>query len=883
MALPPGARLGPYEILGPLGAGGMGEVYRARDTKLGREVALKLLPELFAADPDRLMRFEREARTLASLNHPHIAQIYGIEEFPSAIPGQVSRSARALVMELVHGEDLAAMVARGPLPLDEAIGIARQIADALEAAHDHGIIHRDLKPANVRVRTDGVVKVLDFGLAKEMAVTGTGATMTSPAVTQMGVILGTAAYMAPEQARGREVDKRADIWGFGCVLYEMLTGRRPFDGDNTTDVMAAIVTRDPDWTALPALAPGVVRQLLRRCLDRDPRTRLRDIGEARVLLDAPLGQAPSEAGMPARRDRTRLAAAVWGVAVAAAAVTGYLAGGGARGGEPILLQTMFRQLTEEPGLERQPAISPDGKTIVYVSEKRGNSDLYLLRVGGRNAVLLTGDSDLDDYAPAFSPDGGRIAFRSERDGGGIFVMEATGESVRRVTDFGFDPRWSPDGAELAVATERVFDPMSRAADSRIWSVRVSDGQRRQVADVDGVGPRWSPDGRRIVFWGVRRDRYSERDIFTVAADGSQATAPVALTDDAAVDWSPMWSADGSHIYFASSRGGTMNLWRVAIDASSGAPRAAPEPITTPTAWSGDFDIAADGATLVFSDVDERSAIFVADFDPAQGRVLGAPRQVHQGRAINSIDITRDGRTIVFSQRGQPWEALGTIRADGSAWSRITDDESYHRLPGWSPDGSRLLFYMNRGRGRLWTSRPDGSELAEVPVPDQLHTGVYPVWSPDGTRLVAAFTEGVAVVDLASSPARVLERFPPDMDLRPFSWSADGRWIAGSARFALRDQLVLLDLKTRTRRVVADDSASPAWLPDGRRVLFSALTHISLLDVQSGEVRPLLPLPRLHDLWGRTVTLSGDGRSLVYLHSQSEGDIWMMTISSPGGQ
>ena len=889
MPLSPGARLGQYEILAPLGAGGMGEVYRARDTKLGREVALKLLPELFAADPDRLMRFEREARTLASLNHPHIAQIYGTED-PSTGSGQVPSTgsgrvsgARALVMELVHGDDLAATVARGPLPPGEAIRIARQIAEALEAAHDHGIIHRDLKPANVKVRPDGVVKVLDFGLAKEMTVSGAGATMTSPAVTQMGVVLGTAAYMAPEQARGKEVDKRADIWAFGCVLYEMLTGRRAFDGENTTDVLAAIVTRDPDWTALPPSTSDTLRQLLRRCLDRDPLTRLRDIGEARVLLDPSRARAEAAPAATVRYERQGLPPAVWIPLIVAAAGAGYLAAGGTRSPEPLLLQTAFRQLTEEPGLERQPAISPDGKTIVYVSEKRGNSDLYLLRVGGRNAVLLTGDSDLDDYAPAFSPDGSRIAFRSERDGGGIFVMEATGESVRRVTEFGFDPRWSPDGSELAVATERVFDPMSRAVDSRIWTVRVSDGQRRQVTVVDGVGPRWSPDGRRIVFWGVRRDRHSERDLFTVAADGSQAKAPVTLTDDAAVDWSPMWSADGRHVYFASSRGGTMNLWRVAIDSSSGAPRAAPEPVTTPTAWSGDFDIAADGTTLVFSDLDERSAIFIADFDPAQGRVLGVPRQVHQGRAINSIDITRDGRTIVFSQRGQPWEALGTIRADGSAWSRITDDEFYHRLPGWSPDASRLLFYMNRGRGRLWTSRPDGSELAEVPMPEGLQTGVYPVWSPDGRRLVAAFDQGVAVLDLSSSPPRVMERFPPDIDFRPFSWSPDGRWVAGSARFALRDQLVLLDLQTRTRRVVLDDSASPAFLPDGRRIIFSALTHISLLDVQSGEVRPLLPLPRLHDLWGRTVTLSGDGRSLVYLHSQSEGDVWMMTISAPGGQ
>jgi Tol biopolymer transport system component len=760
------------------------------------------------------------------------------------------------------------------------VAIARQIAEALEAAHEHGIVHRDLKPANVKVRPDGTVKVLDFGLAKDLAAVGSGATATSPAVTEMGVILGTAAYMAPEQARGRHVDRRADIWAFGCVLYEMLTGRSAFGGENTTDVLAAIVTRDPDWTALPSSTPEALRRLLRRCLDRDPRTRLRDIGEARILLGAPRDQLLATNGPHTVSDRRAPHTVIWILLVVAAAGAGYLIAGGAPDARPLQLQTSFRQLTEEPGLERQPTISPDGKTIVYVSEKRGNSDLYLLRVGGRNAVLLTADSAEDDYAPAFSPDGNRIAFRSERDGGGIFVMEATGESVRRVSEFGFDPRWSPDGSELVVAGERVFDPMSRAADSRIWIVRVSDGERRQVADVDGVGPRWSPDGRRIVFWGMHRARRAERDIFTAAADGSQAGAPVAVTDDAAVDWSPTWSPDG-HIYFASNRGGTMNLWRVAVDPDSGVPAAPPEPLTTPTAWSGNFDIAADGRTLVFNDLDERSSIFAADFDPVQARVVGAPRYVHQGRALNSIDVTRDGRTIAFSQRGQPWEALGTIRADGSGWSRITDDEFYHRLPSWSPDGTRLLFYMNRGRGRLWTTRPDGSDYAEIMLPDGLSEGAYPIWSADGRRIAAVFDQGVAILDPSASPARLLDRFPSDIDLRPFSWSADGRWIAGAARFALRNRIMLLDLVGRGTRVVADDGSSPAWLPDGRRLLFSSLTHLSLLDAQTGEVRRLLPLPRVYDQWGRTIALSADGRALIYLQSQSEGDVWMMTISASG--
>ena len=286
MSLPIGTRIGPYEVTASLGAGGMGEVFRARDTRLDRDVALKILPAGFSSDPERLVRFEREAKTLAALNHPNIAAIHGIED-ARRDDGTVSR---ALIMELVDGEDLSQRLARGPISIEEALPIARQIALALEAAHEQGIVHRDLKPANVRVKPDGTVKVLDFGLAKAGVATGAPGTdlMNSPTITSpmtmQGTILGTAAYMAPEQARGQVVDRRADIWAFGCVLYEMLTGHRPFDGSSVTDVLAAVVKSDPDWRALPADTPGAVRRVLRRCLTRDRGERLQHIGDARLEL-----------------------------------------------------------------------------------------------------------------------------------------------------------------------------------------------------------------------------------------------------------------------------------------------------------------------------------------------------------------------------------------------------------------------------------------------------------------------------------------------------------------------------------------------------------------------------------------------------------------------
>ncbi len=291
-----GTRIGAYEVLSLLGAGGMGEVYRARDTKLGRDVALKVLPGAVAGDPDRLARFHREAQVLAALNHPHIAAIHGFED---------SGEVHALVMELVEGPTLADRIAQGPIPVAEALPMAKQIAEALEAAHEHGIVHRDLKPANIKVRDDGTVKVLDFGLAKlnDSNASNTLAlspTITSPAMmTGVGMILGTAAYMAPEQAKGKSVDRRADIWGFGAVLFEMLTGRRAFDGEDVTDLIVAVMTREPDWAALPTVTPRAVRNLLTRCLDRDVTTRLRDIGEARVAIQRAIAHPEDEPSVAA--------------------------------------------------------------------------------------------------------------------------------------------------------------------------------------------------------------------------------------------------------------------------------------------------------------------------------------------------------------------------------------------------------------------------------------------------------------------------------------------------------------------------------------------------------------------------------------------------------
>src|SRR5687767_14791121 len=402
MPLQPGARLGSYEIVAPLGAGGMGEVYRARDTRLRRDVAVKVLPDLVAADPDRLARFQREAQVLASLNHPNIGAIHGFEE---------AQGTGALVLELVEGPTLDERLRQGPMPIDDALPIARQVVDALEAAHARGIVHRDLKPSNIKIRPDGTVKVLDFGLAKALdesagADLPIAATRTSPALTHAGIILGTAAYMAPEQAKGREVDARADIWACGCVLYEMLTGASPFGGESVSEVLAAVLKSEPEWRELPADTPEAVRRLLRRCLQKDPARRLQHIGDARLELDdaaAPAGTADGARGATGPRRREGLPWAIAGILALAAVALGVKAFS-----RPLAPETRLEITTPSTADPFAFAISPDGRKVVFVARANGRPQLYIRAFDSASAEPLPG-TEMATF-PFWSPDGSAIGF-----------------------------------------------------------------------------------------------------------------------------------------------------------------------------------------------------------------------------------------------------------------------------------------------------------------------------------------------------------------------------------------------------------------------------------------------------------------------------------------
>jgi serine/threonine protein kinase len=450
LALSPGDRLGPYEIVAPLGAGGMGEVYRAKDTKLGRDVAIKVLPPAVAHDAERLARFKREAQVLASLNHPNIAAIYGLDEAGDKL---------FLVLELVEGEDLSAHIKRGPMPPGEALEIARQIALALEEAHEKGIVHRDLKPANVKLTPDGKVKVLDFGLAKAYATDGSGAasfnsgnspTMTH-AATMAGMILGTAAYMAPEQARAKGVDKRADIWAFGVVLFEMLAGRPMFDGETVTDVLAAVIGHEPDWSALPASVGPGTRRVLARCVEKNPKLRYRDIGDVAADLATP---TPYTTAVPVVSDGPKRSGFAWGVAGLAIVLAIVLGGLLIKERAVIPAPPRFTRLTFAPQFVTNARFAPDGKTVVFSAASEGNAttmfvlhaeDTQPRQLGGADVQLLSASSKGELAVLA------RAKFWSHRSYIGTLARMPLGEgSPREVLDGVTAADWSPDGTELAV-------------------------------------------------------------------------------------------------------------------------------------------------------------------------------------------------------------------------------------------------------------------------------------------------------------------------------------------------------------------------------------------------------------------------------------------------
>jgi len=896
-----GSRIGPYEITAKLGEGGMGEVYRARDTKLERDVAIKVLPAEFVEDHERLARFEREAKLLAQLHHPNIASIFGMEE---------SGGTKALVMELVEGPTLAERLEAGFIPLNESLSLARQIAEALEEAHEKGIIHRDLKPQNIKASIEGKVKVLDFGLAKAMDPTGAASgagsasqlanspTLTAAATVQ-GMILGTAAYMAPEQARGGTVDRRADIWAFGVVLYEMLAGEPLFAEESLVDTLSAVMRKPIDLGRLPASTPARLGELVRRCLERDPRKRLRDIGDARIVLEELRDgtgelaiEIPDAAGR--RSPRTFVIGSLLALAVVAAAVyvgRRSVSTSSAGGGAADLGLDEFTHLTYESGLESSPCLSPDGEFVVYTAIDGGDRDLFLLRIGGQKAINLTEDSPVDENHAAFSPDGRFIAFRSERAGGGLFVMGATGESVRRLTAFGDNPAWSPDGREIVFGTEGRSDPSNREKNSELWVVPAAGGEPRRIFEGDAVQPAWSPGGTRIAFWGIGAGN-GIRDVWTIAADGSDLRR---VTDQQSVDWGAIWEPDGRHLDFVSDRSGATHPWRVAIDPRSGELTGAPEPIHLPTTWSGQLSWSKDGRRLAYRTSERTARVTRLPFDATSARVTGpAERLFDTTIAAVGLDLSADG-WMLFRNLETP-EDIYVMRTDGSGLRKLTDDLAKDRGPVWSPDGQMAAFYSNRsGRYEIWTVRRDGSDLRQRTnlarsVGSAISRLVYfPIWSPDGGSMITSFDKKIIRFPVRDEPVTEseVEVIPVDLgdaeSVAATSWSPDGRRIAGifiGKNGQLLDGLLFVDLPSGKSRFVKVDLPVPpggsvyptvSWLPDSRRGVVRWGPEVLLVDAESGA---LTTLARGFNRDGGTARLNADGKWIYMLEAREEGDLWL---------
>jgi Tol biopolymer transport system component len=879
MAMTPGSHLGPYEITAALGAGGMGAVYRARDARLDRDVAIKVLAETLVHDDTALARFEREARSVAQLSHPNILSIYEV--------GKDGATAFA-VMELVDGETLRARLERGPIPPRKAVAYALQIARGLGAAHACGLVHRDLKPENVMVTRDDRVKILDFGLAKVAVPQDSGSQLaaTRLAETTPGTVLGTFGYMAPEQVRGLAVDHRADMFAFGAVLYEMLSGERAFRGETAADTMTAILTKDASDLDVAKLAipPGLER-IVGRCLEKTPELRFQsanDLAFALETLSTPSGAsavsgvaevapaAPASTRWAGRRGWPWVAVGV----MAAIAVTGWWRRGSVGPAESPF--DAFTRVTELAGEETAPALSPDGLTVAYAVRVNDSWDIYTQRVGGRNATPILSDPVRNETGPAFSPDGAWIAFHESDADGGVFVAGATGESVRRLTDFGFHPAWSPDGRQIAFTTEEILDPAERQGVATLYVVDAAGGTPHKLVEGDAVQPSWSPSGDRVVYWS---NTNGQRDLFTVSGQGG---ARVGLTDDGAIDWSPAWSPDGRFVYFSSDRGGAMNLWRIAVDTASGKPLGAPEPVTMGAQASSALpSLSRDGRRLAFRSRVGSVNPFDIPFDPATLKA-GEPRLLDSRTNVRvPSGVSPDGSLVAYFSIGDRQEDLFVGPADGSM-RRVIDDPPRDRAPVFTPDGRSLVFYSNRsGDWQPWIVGLDGSGLRKLV--DAPGGALYPVLSPNGDRMALTGMASRDSWEAPLAPGSALSSLPGsrigDLVLSPNAWSQDGTRLVGLliSPSGAPVGVGVYDVAAKTTTKVSADSTYWAlWLADGRRVVYftNGGWQLVVVDTMTGarSVVPLrLPAPSVRD----TFALSPDNRHIYYGGARGEADIWIL--------
>ena len=881
-----GQRFGQYQIQQRIGAGGMGEVYRAVDTRLNRPVAIKLLSSELA-DSSARRRFQQEAKMASALNHPHILTVHEAGEFDGR---------QYLVTEFVDGGTLKEWARREPRSPRQIVELLVGVADGLAAAHAAGILHRDIKPENILVTTSGYAKLADFGLAKleDRATPDAAARAVTAGETRPGVVIGTIAYMSPEQASGEPLDSRSDIFSFGVVLYELLAGRRPFTGASDLELLKTVIHGTPE--PLGEHIPIALRMVIDKALEKAPAERYQTMRDVVVDLRRvgrqlePVSIVSGRAWPPASTLWKRLAPFAL-VGAALAALLAYRLVESGNTAEPTS-QWSFKKLTDRREWEQSPSLSLDGGTMVYASttstgERFPGWDIYSQRVGGTTRQNLT-DSQGYDGQPAFSRDGHRIAFRSAREGGGLFLMGATGENVSRLSFQGFHPSWSPGDMEIAASTVDFQDPEALESDaSRLIVVDVATGRTRMVAEAFDVHqPDWSPHGSRIAYWGRPREagqraNSGQRDLWTVpATSGGQ---PVRVTNDAFTDWNPVWSPDGRWLYFSSNRGGSMNLWRVPIDEASGTVQGQPEPVTTPSSYSGNLNISRDGRHIVYTSVTFDDNLFKINFDPSREVTEGRPEAITDGtRRISFPDLSPDGQWIVaVTGQGEGQEDLILVRTDGTGFRKLTNGPHRDRQPKWSPRDNTIAFHSDRsGTYQVWMINQDGSGLRQFTNADIAMLG--PLWSPTGTRLVVEIPEGpqgparAVVLDARKTwseqtPEELPLSLPHGATFSATSWSPDERQLA----LTMPGGTYIYDFKTRQVQKVSQ-RVNARWLSDSRRLLVGGGSRsLDLISSVTGKGHEVLSLPA--PLNGYSV--SRDNRLIVYGQRNGQADIWLASAEN----
>jgi serine/threonine protein kinase len=860
-----GRTISHYRIAAMIGAGGMGEVYRATDTKLGRDVALKVIPREFTREAQHMARFQREAQLLASLNHPNIASIYGLEE---------SAGVRALVMELVEGPTLGERIAQGAIPVEEALPIAKQIAEALEYAHEHGIIHRDLKPANIKLTEDGKVKVLDFGLAKALQDEAPAQDMSnsptlSIAATKAGIILGTAAYMSPEQAKGKRVDRRADIWSFGVVLFEMLTGRRLFAGETATDIMAAVVRAEPDWTQLPASVPPRIRELLRRCLTKDEKGRLRDIGDARLDLDDPLEPA---AMPPASLSKVQPGWRVLPWAMAVAAIILSLWALLHRASSETSTRVMRFEVTYPPetepisGLQSSFALSPDGLSIAVIAVRDGVRRLYVRQLDRPDAVAVSDAPGTN--AVSFSPDGKSV----------VFVPGNT-----QVTRFSLADQQRAviaSGADITGSVAWGSHEIIYSRDGALWIVPEQGGTARQLVALDAgrhevlqSDPIILPGGRNVLFSSVTTDAGTER-IESVSVDGSHRAV---IMEHAGT---PQWSSTG-HLLFG--RDGA--LWAVSFDPDKVTVLGKAVPIipagviwTVPSGGLG-FHLSSTG-TLVFvpSDFDYKRVVSVGQ-DGSEVALKLPPNRYGHPR------ISPDGRRLLVESDNSVIETLDLARGTRAKLTAAALGTNY---PTWSADGQGVVF--RRFNLPFWAAADGSGRVEQVPGATIYDYPSAPGPAADSIIAVRIQPETSGDIFLLS----ISGKFPPKPLLATPAFeggaqlSPDGRWMVYQSNESGQPEVYVrrYPAMDRSWQVSEGGGGQARWNSNGKEIYFRGGHNMMAVAFDARGAEPVFGKPEAlfadeYD-FGQSISIASydmthDGR-FIMLRRGTHGDSLRLVLN-----